>query len=183
LDLGTLKKSLSSFNWRSLQKLTSPQAANDLNHFLEKLPQNAGQTMLIIAGVTWAVGGAMGLYTTVQLQQLTKLRAELQDAQSLLPAVPVIRDISVDRNSVAEFVARTKDTYKDLVINANGTSIVISADSTGKFGQFREAVGHVQNGGSGWRVSVDRLCVGRECDKQPLTAALKINKVSVDKAE
>ena len=181
MNLETLKKSLLSFNWRSLQKLTSPQSANDLNRFLEKLPQNTGQTMLIIAGITWAAAGGMGLYTTVQLQKLTELRAALQDAESLLPMVPTITDIAVDKKEITAFVEKTRDTYKDLNISANNAAIVITADSTGKFGQFREAVGHVQNGGSGWRVSIDRLCVGRECEKQPLAAALKINKVSVDK--
>jgi hypothetical protein len=172
---------LKSFDWRSLQKYTSPKAADDLNVFLEKLPQNAGKTMLIIAGIAWAAAGSMGLYTTMQLQQLTKLRMALQEADALKPIVPAVKDVPVDKAEVENFIAKTQDTYGGLKIKAVGPVITITADSTGFFGQFREAIGHVQNGGSGWRVNIDRLCVGRECAQQPLGAALKINKVSVEK--
>ena len=180
-DFKALGKSFKSFDWRSLQKFTSSQASADLNKFLEKLPQTAGQTLLIIAGIAWAAAGGMGLYTTVQLQKLTELRAAMQEAESLKPIVPVIKDVPVDKKEVADFVQKTSATYAGIDIKASGSSITISAKSTGQFAQFREAIGHVQNGGSGWRVNIDRLCVGRECDKQPLGAALKINKVSVDK--
>ena len=77
------------------------------------------------------------------------------------------------------YVEKTNDVYKGLTIKAQGPSVIITAKSTGYFGQFREAIGHIQNGGSGWRVNIDRLCVGRECDRSSLAAALKINKVSV----
>ncbi len=174
-------KSMKSFDWRSLKKYASPHAADDLNAFLEKLPQNVGQTMLIIAAITWSAAGTMGLYTTVQLQSLTELRAELQEVESLQPIVPTIKDVPVKGKAISEFVDKMAKTYQGLTIKASGQAIVITAKSTARFGEFREAVGHVQNGGSGWRVSVDRLCVGRECDREPLAAALKINKVSVHK--
>jgi hypothetical protein len=173
--------SMKSFNWSSLKKLVSPQASEDLNAFLEKLPQHVGQTMLIIVGVVWACAGGLGLYTTIQLKALTELRAELQEAQALQPIVPMIKDVPVAPQEVKDFVKKTAAIYKGLEIKDQGSSIVITADSTAQFGAFREAVGHVQNGGSGWRVNVDRLCVGRECERKPLAAALKINKVSVDK--
>lgn len=174
-------KSMKSFNWASLQRLASPKASEDLNAFLEKLPQHVGQTLLIIVGVVWACAGGLGLYTTVQLKSLTELRAELQEAQALQPIVPKIRDVAVNPQEIKDFVKRTAETYRGLEIKEQGSSVVITADSTSKFGAFREAVGHMQNGGSGWRVNVDRLCVGRECERKPLAAALKINKVSVDK--
>ncbi|MGQ0526540.1 MAG: hypothetical protein ACT4OY_00685 [Alphaproteobacteria bacterium] len=173
-------KSLKSFDWRSLKKYTSPKAAADLNHFLEHLPQNTDKTLLIVAGVSWGVAGALILFTTMQLQQFTELRAKLQEADALKPIVPLIKDVAVDAQEVNQFVDKTKNIYSGLSINASGSSIVIASDNTANFGQFREAVGHVQNGGSGWRVNIDRLCVGRECTKQPLAASLKINKVSVE---
>ncbi len=177
LDLNALK----SFDWRSLKKYTSPQAADDLNAFLEKMPQNAGHTMLIIAGIAWAAAGAIGLYTTVQIQKLTEMRIELEEAQALSPIVPVITNVPVNKDEVKAFVDKTQEVYADLSIKDNGSSIVVTGDDTNVFGQFREAIGHVQNGGSGWRVNVETLCVGRECERKPLAATLKINKVSVDK--
>jgi hypothetical protein len=172
---------LKSFDWRSLKKYASPQVSEDLNAFLEKLPQHAGQSMLVIAGIAWAAAGAIGLYATVQMKSMTELRAKLQEAEALKPVVPVVKDVAVNAQDVTTFVDKIKTIYTGLSIKANGASILITADNTSSFGQFREAIGHVQNGGSGWRVSIDRLCVGRECEKFPLAAALKINKVSVDK--
>ncbi len=170
-----------SIDWRALQRYTSPKAAGDLNDFLEKLPQTAGQTVLIAAGIAWASAAAIGLYTTVQIQSLTELRAELKDVQALRPIVPSVRDIPVGTNEVKNFAATLVETYPGLNIRQQGASIHITSNSTGNFGQFREAIGHVQSGGNGWRVSVDRLCVGRECKQNKLAALLKVNKVSVDK--
>ena len=175
-----LEQSLKDFDWRSLKKFASPKASEDLNTFLEKLPQNTGQTMLIIAGIAWGAAGAIGLYTTVQLQKFTEIRAEFQEAQALKPKVPQIKDVAVNPNDVKKFVEQMSGIYGGLKISANGPKITVTANSTSNFGQFREAVGHVQNGGSGWRVNIDRFCVGRECDKYPLYASLSINKVSVN---
>lgn len=180
-DAQKAMKTVKSFDWRSLKKYTSPGASEDLNAFLEKLPTHAGQQILVIAGIAWAAAGAIGLYTTVEIQKFTEIRAKLQEAQALKPVVPAIKDVPVTPAEVKEFVDKMGEIYKGLSIKANGASILITATDTASFGQFREAVGHVQNGGSGWRVSIDRLCVGRECERVPLAAALKINKVSVDK--
>ncbi len=170
-----------SFDWRSLQKYVSPQATNDLNEFLEKLPQTAGQTALVAAGIAWTAAAAIGLYTVVQVQHMTEMRAELKEVEALKPLVPNLRDIPVPQGEVARFAEDLKNTYPNLNIRQQGPSIQITTKSTAQFGMWREAVGHVQNGGDGWRVSVDKLCVGRECGSQPLGALLKINKVSVDK--
>lgn len=175
LDMTALK----SLNWHTIKKYTSPQATEDLNHFLEKMPGNAGQTMLIIAGVVWATAGALGLFVTVQLQGLTELSATLEESEALKPIVPEITNEAINPAEVKKFVDSIKDVYKDISIKENGAAISLTANSTAYFGQWREAIGHVQNGGSGWRVNVDKLCVGRECEREPLAASLKINKVSV----
>lgn len=174
-------KTLQSFDWRALQKYTSPQAFDDLNRFLENLPVNAGQTILVIAGIVWCAAGGLGLFATVHLQKMTELRAELQEAEALQPIVPVLKDVRINPKEVEEFVEKSKEIYRNIDIKAQGSAILLSAEQTSSFGQFREAVGHVQNGGAGWKVSVDRLCVGRECERHPLAAALKINKVSVER--
>lgn len=164
---------------RTLRQLTHPSAASDLGKFVEKLPVNAGNTMLMIAGVAWAVAGATGLYVTVQAQQLTELRTKLQDAKALQPIVPQIVDVAIAPAEVSKFAEQLKDVYPGVQVKAAGSEINISAQNTGSFGQFREAIGHVQNGGDGWRVAVSSLCVGRECKGPPLQASLKINKVDI----
>ncbi len=180
-DISKSIESMKSFDWRSLQKYTSPKAAEDLNGFLEKLPQNVSHSLLIAAGIAWGMAGVLGLFTTVHIQKLTELRAELEEAQALQPIVPKIKDAAVNPKEVKVFEEKVRDTYHGLDIRSNGSSIAITSSSTAQFAQFREAIGHVQNGGSGWRVNVDRLCVGRECGQHALAASLKINKVSVDK--
>jgi hypothetical protein len=176
LDLSSLK----SFDVKALKKYTSPKSFDDLNVFLEKLPQNTSNTILIVAGVIWGVAGVLGLFTTIKIQETSKLRVELAEKAALLPAVPALKDNPVDPADVKAFVDEIKQIYKGLEISANGATITMVAKSTAQFGEFREAIGHVQNGGVGWRVSLDKLCVGGECPGgHPLAASLKINKVSV----
>lgn len=170
-----------SFDWRSLQKYLQPQAANDLNAFLERLPQTAGNQILIMAGVAWSAAALLGLYTFIQTQKLIDLRTGLKDAKAVQPIVPKIKDVPVSQEEVTKYAKELSEIYRGLNIKSQGSSIQITATDTARFAEFREAIGHVQNGGSGWRVSVDRLCVGRECDKDKLAVLLKINKVSVDK--
>lgn len=173
-----------SINWNAvIKKLTGPQSTHDLNEFLENLPHTAGHTVLIAAGIAWASAAAIGLFTTVQIQGMTEMRASLKEAEALRPIVPTIRDVPVPPTDVKAFADDLIKIYPDLAVKANGSSIQIAAKTTANFGQFREAVSHVQNGGSGWRVSVDRLCVGRECPSDKLAVALKINRVSVDKPQ
>ncbi|AGH98645.1 hypothetical protein [Micavibrio aeruginosavorus] len=170
-----------SFDWRSLQKYMKPQASEDLNRFLENLPQTAGQNALIAAGIAWAAAGALGLYATIQTQKMITLRAELKQVEALKPMVPKVTDVPVPAADVKSFAENLAQIYRGLKIQASGSSIQVSSTDTSRFAEFREAIGHMQNGGTGWRVTVDRMCVGRECDKDKLIALLKVNKVSVDK--
>lgn len=163
----------------AIRKLSNPHAAGDLGKFLEKLPLNTGNTMLMIAAAAWGVAGAAGLFATVQAQQLTEMRAKLAQSTALQPIVPQIVDVAIAPADVSKFAEELKSVYSGVEVQASGSDINISSTSTANFGQFREAVGHVQNGGSGWRVSVGKLCVGRECQGPPLQASLKINKVDV----
>ena len=174
---------LKSFNFSNLQKLADPKAAGDLNAFLEKLPQNAGNAVLIAAGIAWATAAVLGIFTMVKYQQLIETRAELRSTEALEPLVPQVSDKPVPAGVVQQFAGDMAGLYRDygLDIKARGPAIFITAKETDKFGAFREAIGHVQNGGSGWRVNMDRLCVGRACKGDKLAALLKINKVSVDK--
>ena len=171
---------MKNFNWQSLKRYMDPKAMDDMNVFLEKLPQNTNKTLLIIAGVIWAAAAGLGLFTTVKIQEFSELSSERGETAALVPSVPQIKDKPVSPKEVASFVEELQETYKGLEIKGNSSNIVIRAKSTAQFGEFREAVGHVQNGGSRWRVNVDKLCIGKECKQYPLAAALKINLISVD---
>ncbi|MDH5722469.1 MAG: hypothetical protein OEY94_03995 [Alphaproteobacteria bacterium] len=171
---------LKKFNWQSLKRYMDPKAVDDMNIFLEKLPQNTNKTLLIITGVVWVSAAGLGLFTTVKIQEFSELSSQREESAALVPSVPQIKDKAVSPQEVASFVEELQETYKGLEIKGNSSNIVIRAKSTAQFGEFREAIGHVQNGGSGWRVNVDKLCIGKECKQFPLAVALKINRISVD---
>jgi hypothetical protein len=172
-----------NFDWRSLQKYMSPKASGDLNAFLEKLPQTAGQTVLIAAAIAWTSAASIGLYAAVKTKELITLRAELKNVETLKPMVPAIKDVPVQAAELKNFADGMSAVYRGLSIKPQGAGLYITSTGTGNFGEFREAIGHAQNGGSGWRVTLDRLCVGRECDREKLAALLKVNTVSVDKPQ
>lgn len=170
-----------NFDTSVLKKLVDPKSTGDLNAFLEKLPQNAGQTVLIAAGIAWAMAGALGLYASIQARQLTELRADLKEAEALTPIVPLIKDVPIAKTELDSFIEKVTPNYNGLKFQVNGSSIIITSPQTSNFAKFREAIGHMQNGGSGWRVSLDKMCVGRECgNTDKLAVSLKVNKVSVE---
>lgn len=177
--LKIITNAIQKFDVNALNKLAAPQAAEDLNTFLEKMPQNAGQTMLIVAAVVWSAAGAVGLFATVQLQTMSQVKLELQEAKALKPIVPVVKRKPVNASKVKAFTEDMSSIYKGLEIKPSGAAINITSTSTAAFGQFREAIGHVQNGGSGWKMDIEKLCVGRECGDKALKATLRINTISV----
>lgn len=169
------------FDVNALKKIMDPKSSGDLNAFLEKLPQNAGQTVLIAAGIAWAMAGALGLYASIQARQLTEVRAELKEAEALTPIVPKISDVPISAAEVETFIKKVEPSYDGLRFQVSGSSIIITSGQTSNFAKFREAIGHMQNGGSGWRVTLDKMCVGRECgNNDKLAVSLKVNKVSVE---
>lgn len=172
---------LKGFDIKALNRYFSPSALNELNGFIEKLPQNAGHTILIAAGVAWGFVGILGLFTTLKAQDLNNLRAQLQDAKALKPIVPVLSEAPIDQKITSDFVKKMADSYKQLEIRAQGNTITINASQTSTFTLFREAVIQVQNGAEDWKVGLDSLCVGRECKQNQLSISLKINRINIDK--
>jgi hypothetical protein len=136
--------------------------------------------VLIAGGIAWACACAIGLFTAVQLQNLTALRTELQEAKAVKPTVPQVSNVPVDKAAVDDFVKGAQDIYRGIEMKASGSSVIVTSKSTASFPEFREALGHVQNGGQGWRVNVDRLCVGRECSNYQLGADLRISRIKVN---
>ena len=170
-----------SFDWKSLQKYLNPQAADDFSRFLDTVPGNAGKGALIAAGIAWGVAAAFGLFAMMQAKELTEIRAELQTTEALKPMVPVISVASVPKDEAKRMSDQFQQVYPNLKVNTNGDTFTIQSKKTSDFVEFREALGHVVNGGAGWRVSVNGFCVGRECKQNALDAVLKIQKLKIDK--
>lgn len=170
-----------SFDFRGLSRYLNPQASDDLNRFLEKLPQHAGNTVLIAAGIAWAAAAALGLFSMMQTKQLTELRGKLQATEALKPIVPVVTMRPVPDALIKTFVEAIKPIYTDLQITNNTNTVTIQSKDTSQFSQFREAIGHTVNGGTGWKVRIESFCVGRECQQNPLNAVLKVEQMDIQK--
>lgn len=177
------KNILGTFDWKVINTYLSPRAMNDLNAFIENLPQNAGRHILVMAGVAWISVAGLGLFTMMKAQQLNNLRAQLQDAKALKPIVPVIHDVPVEAKEVSDFAKKMADAHRGLDVKASGNMIEISGPSTGLFNLFRESILHTISGGAGWKVSMDNMCLGRECKQKQLFIFMKINRIVVDKPE
>jgi hypothetical protein len=170
-----------SFDVRVLKRYLNPQASDDLNRFLEKLPQHAGNTVLIAAGIAWGAAAALGLFAMMQTKQLTELRGELQASEALKPVVPVVKMAPASPAEIKEFIENIKNIYTNMNINGNANTVTIQSKDTGQFNQFREAIGHVVNGGNGWKIRIESFCVGRECAQNTLNAVLKVEKLQINK--
>lgn len=170
-----------SFDWKSLQKFLDPEAASDFSRFMDKMPGNAGKSALIAAGIAWATVAALGLFTVMQAKELTELKAALETSEATKPLVPIATLSPASPAEVTRIAENFKNIYPTLSVAANGGNISISSRQTADFAQFREAIGHVVNGGKDWKVSIDSLCVGRECKDSGLGATLKIQKLTIDK--
>lgn len=170
-----------SFDWKSLQKFLDPEAANDFSRFMDRLPIDAGKGALIAAGIAWATVAAFGLFTVMQAKELTELKATLETSEALKPLVPVVTLEPVPNADLTKLVTAFKTTYPTLSTTSNNGNFIIKSKQTADFAQFREAIGHVVNGGKNWKVTVDSMCVGRECKDSGLSAALKIQKLKIDK--
>lgn len=169
------------FDIRSLSKYLNGQSADDFNRFLEKVPQNAGKTALIAGGIAWAAVAALGLFSMLQTQKLTELRGQLQASESLKPIVPIMTMTAIPGDDVKAFIEKIKSHYPDLILNNNNNVLTIQSKSTASYAQFREILGYITSGGAGWKVSVNSICVGRECPSNAIDASLRIEKIKIDK--
>lgn len=152
------------FDAAAVRRLLSPNAYRDLDSFIESMPLRAGYAS-VVAGIVCLVVACLAVtYMSVQAGDLMRLRADILKAEALKPTVPVITKVPVDDQEVADFIKKMSDFYPQLTVTSRaGGHIEIRSKTTDKYGAFREAVGHAFNGGKGWRLSVDALCVGREC--------------------
>ena len=168
------------FDMNSLNKYFSAQSANDLNAFIESMPMRAGYGVLIAAGIAWLLAGLAVVYATTVATNVAEIRTELIKTEASKPLVPKLSKIAVPDSEVKAFVERTDPLYKDVVITHDGNSIKLNANSGRFFGAFREAINHAYNGGQGWRLSLQSMCVGRECEKQGfLSGEFTINRLKV----
>lgn len=166
----------------AFKRYLSPHAYKDLDSFVEQMPMRAGKGILVAGVVAWVAAGLSIMYATMQANHIMTLRADILKAEALKPTVPVITKVPVGDDEVEAFTTKLGELYPQITVNGRGNSIEMRAGDTDKYGAFREAVGHAFNGGKGWRLDVDELCVGRECKNNlGLYGVFSVNRLRVDK--
>lgn len=165
----------------TLKRLLSPHAYKDLDSFVEQLPMRAGQGIIIAGVAAWIAAGLAITYVTMQANHIMELRADILKAEALKPTVPVISKVNVPMAEIDALGKKLADLYPQVTVNASAGHIEINGVSTDKYGAFREAVGHAFNGGTGWRLSTQSLCVGRECKGPQLQGVFNVYRLQVDK--
>jgi hypothetical protein len=174
------KFDLNSFN-ALVNKYLSPQGMNDLNRFLEEFPARAGYGVLIAGGIVWLIAGLGIVYATTLAKNVSDIRTELIKTEALKPVVPTISTQAVSSDEIANFAARTNPLYKDINITSIRDTINVASSSGRYFGAFRESINHAYNGGTRWRLAIDYLCVGRECQNGFLQGSFKVNTLSINR--
>ena len=117
----------------------------------------------------------------MQTKELTELRGKLRGQRSAQTNCSNRNMSAVSDAEIKPFIEGIKPIYSGITMNNSGNTVTIQSKDTAQFSQFREAIGHVANGGLGWKVRVEGFCVGRECKSNPLDAVLKVEKLNIDK--
>lgn len=169
------------FDLGQIQKYFSSHAFSDADTFVRDMPERAGQTVLIAGGIVWMIAVAGFVFSTIESQKVAKLRADAVKAEALRPVVPQIIKKPVPNGDLQKFAERANPQYASVDLSAKGSQLLIKAGSSDAYWSWREAVGHVFNGGNGWRLSIDSLCVGRECKNGFLRGEFSVNKLDVQK--
>ena len=171
-----------AFDLNSLNKYFSQKAMDDFNKLLEEMPMRAGYGILIAAGIVWLFAGAAVVYATTVAKEVAEIRAELVKSEALKPVVPNLVKTAVPDEELKIFIERTDPLYKNVVISKGKDGLTVQASSGRYFGAFREAINHAYNGGQGWRLALQSLCVGRECEKGVfLKGEFKVNRLKVQR--
>jgi len=166
----------------SLNKYLSPQGLADLNQFIEDMPLRAGYAACIVAGVVWFIAGLSIVYAVTVAQNVAEIRTQLAQAEAQKPVVPSVQQTAINATEIEEFVKRINPLYRDVQISSSNNVITFRSSQGRYFGAWREAINHAYNGGQGWRLSLQSLCVGRECKAGFLSGEFAVNRLVVQRS-
>lgn len=171
---------LKEFDWRRLQRLTDPQMMKDLDEFLDNLPQRAGKNAIIVAAVIWVIA-AIGLFllfnNTLSLRAIQK---QLAIAEGTQIAVPQISYETVSPPILAPTLEKLRKIYPTLTFDIQSSGAIgVNAVNTRDFPAWRSAINDLAYGSPGWKISVQKLCAGRNCKDQQLQASILVQDVNI----
>ncbi len=168
----------------TIKRYTSAQSMKDLDVFLDDLPLNVGYNALIAAGIACLMGAGSVWFAAQETEKVSKLHADLMNVQALQPPVPILKYTPVSKDVIKDMSDKIKKTYKGLNIEGGSDgSVTITAQDTDFFPQFLAAISYLQRGGKSWKVMINSLCVGRDCNGSKLSANLQVQMVRFGEPE
>lgn len=167
-------KNLGNIEWSKVKRYASPEGVKELDRFLDTLPLHVGTNALAAVGIAWLVAGLAVVITTMEMEKVSKLRAELAKVESLKPPIPTVEYAAPPEAELKDLQAMITGTYKGLSFSGGAGALTISAQDTDYFPQFLAAIHTLQNGGRNWRTEITAMCAGRDCPTSKLSATLKI---------
>jgi len=170
---------LKKINLATIQRYTSPQAVKDFDTFLDNLPVNVGYNALIAAGAICMLAAASVWFSSLELQKVSKLHADLTNVKALQPPVPVLKSVPVGDKILKPLGEKVAADFKGIVIATADGDVKVTAQDTDYFPQFLASISYIQRGGRNWKVSINELCVGRDCKNSKLYADLKVSVVQI----
>lgn len=170
-----------NIDFSQLKRLTDPNAAKDLDRFLDNLPTTVGYNALIAAGLAWAFAAGAVLFAMTEASKAAELRTELLKVESLRPPVPEIQFVPVSKGQIEEFVDNVEriNLYPVLTFRVSGDGKLEISGNDQEFTAMTYAIGHIQGGGKNWHVAVDTMCVGPECQGGSMKTSLNVTSIKV----
>lgn len=164
-----------------MQKYMNGESVKDLDRFLDNLPMAVGYPALAAAGVAWVLAGMSALFAAGEIEKATQLRAELMKVEALQPPVPRVVYSSVSKTQLEQVLKNVNGLYPGITVTASGEGqVTLSGGQVGYYPQFRAAISHIQSVERNWRVSIQDMCMGRECNGGGLSATLKVDLARID---
>src|SRR3954468_23907250 len=118
---------LKKFNLATIQKYTSPQAIKDFDTFLDTLPTNVGYNALIAACAVCVMAAASVWFSSVELEKVSKLHADLTNVQALQPPVPVLKYAPVGDKALKPLAEKIAADFKGVLLTTGEGSVKMSA--------------------------------------------------------
>lgn len=177
----------SKFDMALIKRWLSPEGYQGFDAFIENLPSRVSQTVLIAAGVAWAIGGVGMVYANMQSEKVAKLRDELMKTEALKPMVPTIAENPVPATEITSKMEMIKKVFKDLTITPGEGTVIISSEDPKMYGAFLQTIYTVMGLGDGYKITMKEMCQGRDCklksNKPFLYASFDVKKLEVKSTE
>lgn len=175
------------FDLDRLKRLTSAEGMKGFDEFVDAMPQRLSQSLLIIAGVVWALVGVAIVFANIKTEDIANLRSEVLKTEAVRPNVPNISETPVSTAEIRTKIATTQDVYENINFTISDGRIEISTNDNKQYGPFIQTIYSIMSLGSGYKITLNSYCEGANCQESGnrafLSATFNVNKLEVQSNE